>query len=89
MKDMERRIQHLEEQHRRSALTEHLIPVLITPWFVDEDACNTWMAAALACHCQPNCPGRRVGGVLPAKLSPEEWTMRAQQYYAQRRNSDA
>jgi hypothetical protein len=89
MKDMERRIQLLEAQHHHRATTAHFIPVLLTPWFVDEDESNTWMAEALACDCQPNCPGKRVGAVLPAKLSPEEWTARAQQYYAQRRHADA
>jgi hypothetical protein len=89
MRAIERRIQHLEEQHRLSATTGHFIPVLMTPWFFDEDERVAWMAEALACHCQPDCPGKRVGAVLPAKLSPEEWTARAQQYYAQRRISDA
>jgi hypothetical protein len=61
----------------------------MTPWFVDEGERIAWMAKALACDSEPNCPGKRVGAVIPAKLSPEEWTMRAQQYYTQRRNSDA
>jgi hypothetical protein len=89
MKDMERRIQLLEAQHDHRATTAHFIPVLLTPWFVDEDERDTWMAEALACDCQPNCPGKRVGAVLPAKLSAEEWTARAQQYSAQRRHADA
>jgi hypothetical protein len=89
MRDLERRIQHLEDQRRRGATKEHWIPVLLTPWFFDEDERDRWMAEALAYDCQPDCPGKRVGAVLPAKLSPEEWTMQAQQYYAQRRHSDA
>jgi hypothetical protein len=89
MKDMERRIAHLEGQHRLRAATEHFIPVLMTPWFFDENERDTWMAEALACHCQPDCPGKRIGAVLPAKLSPDDWTLRAQQYYAQQSTSDA
>jgi hypothetical protein len=89
MKDMERRIAHLETQQRLRDQMEHFIPVLMTPWFFDEDERDAWMAEALACSCQPDCPGKRVGAVLPAKLRTEEWTMRAQQYYAQRRLHDA
>jgi hypothetical protein len=89
MRNLERRIQHLEEQHSRGTMREHFIPVLLTPWLVEEDERDPWMAEVLACDCQPNCPGKRVGAVLPAKLSPEQWTARAQQYYAQRRHADA
>ena len=89
MRDLKRRLQHLEDQQRLSAATQHFISVLMTPWFFDEDERVAWMAEALACDCQPDCPGKRVGAVLSAKLTPDEWTMRAQQYYAQQRTSDA
>jgi hypothetical protein len=89
MRDLKRRMQRLEDQQCLSAATEHCIPVVMTPWFIDEDERTAWMAEARACDCQPDCPGKRVGAVLPAKLSPEEWTVRAEAYYAQRRGSDA
>jgi hypothetical protein len=89
MRELKGRIQHLEGLHRLRATTEHWIPVLLTPWFVDKDERDAWMAEALACDCQPECPGKRVGAVLPAKVSPEEWTARVQQYYVQRRVHDA
>jgi hypothetical protein len=85
MKDLAKRLQRLEAQHRRRAETAHFISVLFVPSYADQDECAAYLAEALACGCQPGCPGKRAGAVLPAKLSPEEWTRRAQAYYAERR----
>jgi hypothetical protein len=70
------------ETHAKQLLPDpHFISVLIYPWHMAEDTLEGWLSEQLRCHCRPDCPGKRVGAVLPEKCSPEEWTDRAQAFY--------
>jgi hypothetical protein len=79
------------ETHAQRLLTDlHFISVLIYPHDRAEAALENWLAERLRCTCHPDCPGKRVGAVLPKKApSAEAWSERAQAYYAQRRGSHA
>jgi hypothetical protein len=50
----------------------HFINVLIYPRQMAEASLEDWFAEQLRCHCRPNCPGKRVGAVLPEKAPSAE-----------------
>jgi hypothetical protein len=84
MRDLERRLNTLEAQQRQGHAVDHFIPILQYPWDLHAEDQDHWLAEQLACDCQPDCPGKRVGALLPEKCTPEEWTAKAQQYYRER-----
>jgi hypothetical protein len=56
------------ETHVQRLLPDpHVISVLIYPRHMAEVALEDWFAEQLRCHCHPDCPGKRVGAVLPEK----------------------
>jgi hypothetical protein len=84
MKALERRINELEARQCRGQAGNHFIPILQYPWDVDPAASDTWLAQQIACDCRSDCPGKRVGVLVPAKCTPGEWTAKAQAYSQKR-----
>jgi hypothetical protein len=74
MNRLRHRLKVMETQAQRLLPNPHFISVLIYPRHMAEAALEGWLSEQLRCHCRPDCPGRRVGAVLPEKCSPEEWT---------------
>jgi hypothetical protein len=71
------------EAHAQRLLTDsHFISVLIYPRQMPEAALEERLAEQLRCHCRPDCPGKRIGAVLPEKCSPAELTDRTSPLYA-------
>jgi hypothetical protein len=90
MRDLERRLNNLEVRQRHGQAGAHVIPILPYPWHLDAEDQEAWLAEQLACNCQPDCPGKRVGALVPEKApSAEAWTARAHAYDTQRRGRHA
>ena len=79
------------DTHAQRRLTDpYFINVLIYPHYMAEAALENYLAERLRCTCHPDCPGKRVGAILPKKApSAEAWPARAQAYYVKRRGSHA
>jgi hypothetical protein len=85
MRELARRISHIEATQRHKRAEGHWIPVLFSPWDLPDERRDDWLAAQLACDCSPECPGKRAGALLPEKASsPEAWAERYQQYARER-----
>jgi hypothetical protein len=79
------RLKIMETQAQRLLPNPHFISVLIYPHHMAEYTLEGWLAEQLRCHCRPDCPGRRVGAVLPEKSpSAEAWSERYQPYARER-----
>ena len=70
------------ETHAQRLLPDpHFSSVLIYPHHMAEAALENWLTERLRCTCHPDCPGKRVGAVLPEKApSVEAWAARDQHY---------
>jgi hypothetical protein len=90
MNALERRISKLEESTRVSAATQHVISALRYPYGLHEEALQGWLRERCGCDCTPDCPGKRVGLLLPEKeRSPEIWAEHAQRWSRERRTDQS
>jgi hypothetical protein len=89
MREIERRLHNLEVRQHHGQADAHVISVLQYPWGLHAEDQEPWLAEQLACDCRPDCPGKHVGALVPAKCTAEAWTARAQAFYAQRRGCHA
>jgi hypothetical protein len=70
MTPLERRIHTLETTQRARPQVSHVLPVLIYPrgLTVSPPArLEAWVTEQTRCDCAPDCPGKRVRFLLPAK----------------------
>jgi hypothetical protein len=92
MRRLHHRLQVIETKAQRAQPNLHFISMLRYPFSlaVGEEALNTWLHEQLICHCRPDCPGKRVALLLPAKcVSPEEWAATTKRRQANRGAADA
>ncbi len=81
MKDLERRITRLEGSACVRPTVEHFISVLRYPYGLHEGALQAWLTERCRCDGTPECPGKRIGLLLPeAEPSPAAWAMKAQRW---------
>jgi hypothetical protein len=81
MRDLDRRLHTLEVRQHQGQAGAHFIAILQFPWDLHAEDEERWLAEQLACDCRPNCPGKRVGALLPEKApSAEAWAERCRQW---------
>jgi hypothetical protein len=89
MRELGRRLNTLEARQAQVQGHAHFIPILFQPWDLDLAARDAWLAEQLACDCRPECPGKRVGALVPEKApSAKAWAERCQQWQAKRPEED-
>jgi hypothetical protein len=68
------RLTSLETRAQSRQADAHFIHMLKYPCHLACDALEAWIAEQLACGCYPDCPGKRVGLLLPEKCkTAEDW----------------
>ena len=87
MNRLHHRLKTMETHAQRLLTDSHFISVPIYPCHIAEAALEDWLAEQLRCHCRPDCPGKRVGAVLPGKCSPEAWTNRTARLFCAERSA--